>query len=477
MFDLQRYIRFLPNLGIDPIDNAVSYYPHDKSVGSHLCDERMNSNELNVGHKPLPIWWMIKQICSLTMECEAYQFVPKTSMSRQFVSKLLTILQLIRVLPAWIDDHPSTCLRLCKVAPLSFLPVHSIPRRIFEHVLPCRETTQPISREAFSQPGNFSVTPAEIRDSNISLYSFIRTSFGWHSRWVHSKDTWSRNEVGSSRTTFFIKFSTWRPCSGSFQPFSFRPRKPIRIILVFHEQTNIQNLVLFPTQMPTELPRTVIPTLVQQVGVRTNLAHDLGHSSRGRRLQISGRWNPEQSGSIFTWVYADTASAACPAHPGSLAMASIGFAAVICDADEPCSVKTAWAPETSFTLSPRSTTRPLHFWNVGSNSAFFEMTDVHQCGKLGFRVVSLCFQKNLLSAFNFVQLPCWNRFELLPFLVQCWFCIRNFHRLGHRKQTCEPSCNESLNWILCLRCDLHDLPEEIAVSWTHAPARYMHALL
>ena len=37
----------------------------------------------------------------------------------------------------------------------------------------------------------------------------------------------------------------------------------------------------------------------------------------------------------------DTASAACPAHPDSLDMISMTFAAVICDADDPCSVNTA----------------------------------------------------------------------------------------------------------------------------------------
>ena len=36
---------------------------------------------------------------------------------------------------------------------------------------------------------------------------------------------------------------------------------------------------------------------------------------------------------------ANTASAACPAHPGSLEMISMTFAAVICDADDPCSVE------------------------------------------------------------------------------------------------------------------------------------------
>ena len=44
---------------------------------------------------------------------------------------------------------------------------------------------------------------------------------------------------------------------------------------------------------------------------------------------------------FFTWVYADTASAVCPAHPGNLEMISTTFAAVICDADDPYSVNTA----------------------------------------------------------------------------------------------------------------------------------------
>ena len=49
-----------------------------------------------------------------------------------------------------------------------------------------------------------------------------------------------------------------------------------------------------------------------------------------------------------------------------------GFAAVICDADDPCSVNTAQDPDSSFTISPRSTTRPLYFWCFVSNWAFFK---------------------------------------------------------------------------------------------------------
>ena len=72
------------------------------------------------------------------------------------------------------------------------------------------------------------------------------------------------------------------------------------------------------------------------------LDHDFGHLCRGRRIQMSGHsdfwflYNLWAS-SIFTWPEADTASAAWPAHPGSLDMISMTFAAVICDAGDPWS--------------------------------------------------------------------------------------------------------------------------------------------
>ena len=43
-------------------------------------------------------------------------------------------------------------------------------------------------------------------------------------------------------------------------------------------------------------------------------------------------------------------------------MTSIIFAVVICDADDPCSVNTAYDPESSCTMSPWITTRPLYFF-------------------------------------------------------------------------------------------------------------------
>ena len=105
--------------------------------------------------------------------CQVYQFVPSISISRQVAIILLTILQLIQVVV-----HPSKDLELCMIALCFCSPVRNTVPRIFEHVLPCRRTTRRSLREVFHR-GNFSVAPAEIRDSNFFLYSSIMISFGF----------------------------------------------------------------------------------------------------------------------------------------------------------------------------------------------------------------------------------------------------------------------------------------------------------
>ena len=76
------------------------------------------------------------------------------------------------------------------------------------------------------------------------------------------------------------------------------------------------------------------------------LDHDSGHLCRGGRIQLSGHSDFEiliylWVSSIFTWVLADTASAACLAHPGSLEMISMILTTVIWDAEDPFSANTA----------------------------------------------------------------------------------------------------------------------------------------
>ena len=137
MFYFQKYTRHLQRLILSPEDrqqslsletnpvcNAVPCFPHDNIVKKRLCDECKKSVSLNVCRMPESILWLVSQACWPTTECHVVQFVPRTSISRQFVSKLLTILQLIRVPPVWIDDNTSKDLKLCAVAPLSCLLVH-----------------------------------------------------------------------------------------------------------------------------------------------------------------------------------------------------------------------------------------------------------------------------------------------------------------------------------------------------------------
>ena len=152
-------------------------------------------------------------------------------------------------------------------------------------------------------------------------------------------------------------FSTLGSYFVSFQSVLFRPQTQIRIFLILNLQITIPNLELFPNRILIKLPRIAFPTIVLPKDDRTDYAQKgtTGSSILDHNFGL-------------TWAQADTASAACPEHPGGLDMPSITFAAVICDAEDPCSVNTAYDPESSFTMSPWSTIRPR----------IFEVTDVHQ---------------------------------------------------------------------------------------------------
>ena len=69
-----------------------------------------------------------------------------------------------------------------------------------------------------------------------------------------------------------------------------------------------------------------------------------------------------------------------------------------------------------------------------SNSAFLRWQMSINEANWTFFLSLLCFENNLLFALHSVQLPGWNRFEILPFLVHCFFRIRNSHRLWHKNK-------------------------------------------
>ena len=183
---------------------------------------------------------------------------------------------------------------------------------------------------------------------------------------------------------FSIISSTWELYSAVFQTFSCHPRVLTRTILVFGEQKDMPSPVLFPIQVPIELPQIVFPTRGQQLDVRTSFVRE---EPPGLRC-LTMIWAIYAVEDVSIHLDIQTVNfdkcGASSILPGcklilrrrlvqgilSSAITSISFAAVVCEADDPRSVNTTCAAESSFTMSPRNMSRPVYFWCFGSNSAF-----------------------------------------------------------------------------------------------------------
>ena len=100
------------------------------ALASLLTDHRMSGLPIRVKY------WLFKTICE-----QASDISP--------TDRELFLLE--------IDGHPSKDLRICFTA----LSVHSIVRRIFEHVQQCRWTTLQFSREALPNLVIFQFTQQE----------------------------------------------------------------------------------------------------------------------------------------------------------------------------------------------------------------------------------------------------------------------------------------------------------------------------
>ena len=76
----------------------VQCFPHGNTVCIHMYDEFKRSEEIIVCHMPWYILGSIVQVCSLTIKYQVFQYERNTSISEQFVSILLTILQQVLLL-------------------------------------------------------------------------------------------------------------------------------------------------------------------------------------------------------------------------------------------------------------------------------------------------------------------------------------------------------------------------------------------
>ena len=102
-----------------------------------------------------------------------------------------------------------------------------------------------------------------------------------------------------------------------------------------------------------------------------------GRLCRGRRSQKSGHTDFGMWTQIWSVLHlssgasANTASAACPAQSSNLAITPTSFAAVICDAEEPCSVKTAQSHGNRFSQSYFGARLGLHTLDTSVPISFF----------------------------------------------------------------------------------------------------------
>ena len=165
-----------------------------------------------------------------------------------------------------------------------------------------------------------------------------------------------QENVGSPKSTSLL--STFHIGSMfCFFPIKCHPHTQIRITLFHDEQGDIPNLEFSPSHVSIRFSQIAFPTTVLPQDDRTDSAQEehLGlpfwtmiwaicvvvDESKMSGHYDFGIFNDCGASFILTRVSADTASAACPAQPDSLEMISMTFAAVICDADDPCSVNTA----------------------------------------------------------------------------------------------------------------------------------------
>ena len=343
------------SLGTIPIDNVVLHFPRDNSDGSLLYDECMKLILLIVCRKPESILWLLLQVCWQIIKCQVVLSVPDTSMSRQFVSILLTILQLIQVPLSWNGDHPSKDLRLSFTA-LSFCsPVRNISHRICWASPSMDHAT--VLAWGFPHTGNFWVATAENWDLNISLYRSIMFSFGLHSRWVQDQAVSSTSSTWEpySAMPAILMSSTYTDKNNS----CFRWTNRHSEFGTFSSQSSIRTS---SNCLSHNSPASVCPYKFLSRGTTGSsmFDKDFGHLCRGRRIHY------QDTLILEFWAIWEHP----PSLPGCMLIRRQLAIAVICDADEPCSVNTAYAPVSSFTMSPRSTTPPLYLWNFGSNSAF-----------------------------------------------------------------------------------------------------------
>ena len=123
-----------------PACTVLQYCPHSNNVCLHMCDVKYQSNQEFVTSYG-PFLWCTVRAYLLTIKYRVVQFLPNKSISEQFESIHVTILQQISFL-LWNDGHRCMEWILCRVVESSCLPTHNTAQHISSHDVPYRKTTK-----------------------------------------------------------------------------------------------------------------------------------------------------------------------------------------------------------------------------------------------------------------------------------------------------------------------------------------------
>ena len=197
-----QYLLRSQSLETIPVCIVWQHYTHDNVVCSHKYDEYMKSVDSSICHKLWSILWWIVRAYLLTIKNRVVQFFPGISISEQFESMYLKILQqiLFNFFEVMVNQFMEKI--LCGVVESSCFLTHNIAPRISSHDLPYPKTMK--KYEEFEGMEIFSTPPTEIHDSNMALYLSTISLLISHCLWKHPKFTWSRQDVESPKSTTLL---------------------------------------------------------------------------------------------------------------------------------------------------------------------------------------------------------------------------------------------------------------------------------
>ena len=228
-----------------------------------------------------------------------HQYEPNIDILEQFVSKQWISLQLIHFLLLQIDDNPCMGSRLWIIhfSVVLFASSQYISTHFFAWPSISRDHVEMFA-SCLPEKGSFSFAPAEILDSNIFLKLSTTSLLVSHSRWVQPKSTWSRNDVGSPKSTSFVSIfhigSRFCFFPANYMSSTYTDKNnPFPRWTKRHSQFGIFSQPcfnrIFSNCLSHDSPTKRWPYRfrLRRTTGSSILDHDLVHLCRGRRIQMS----------------------------------------------------------------------------------------------------------------------------------------------------------------------------------------------